>query len=63
MTIFITGILTGAGFILSILAMNSGGTGDITRMVLVTVALGGTGIWMVRKQWKKGQSKKRKEKD
>jgi len=55
MKLFITGILTGAGFILTILAMYSGKTGDIILMMLVTVALGGTGLWMIRQQGKKGK--------
>jgi hypothetical protein len=42
MTLFIIGILTGAGFILTILA-------------LVTIALVSTGLWMIMKQRKRGK--------
>jgi hypothetical protein len=55
MTLFIIGILTGAGFILTILAGYSGKTEDIILMALVTIALVSTGLWMIMKQRKRGK--------
>ncbi len=40
-----------------ILAMYSGKPGDIFGVAVVTISLGGSGLWMIRQQRKKKKTK------